>query len=229
VRALREVEPHHRARRVRRDRRAERLGQEHHDEHHRLPRSADRGALRARRHRRHRAQQRRARDRAQPAHRLRVPGVQPAAAHHGARERRAAARVPRRRRARAAAARGARRSVQVGLADRLHHTPNQLSGGQQQRVADRAGARDEPPLLLADEPTGNLDTRTSLEVLALLQKLNARRASRSRSSRTSTTSPRARSRVIRMRDGRIQSDTHSARPLIAADALAALPAREDER
>jgi putative ABC transport system ATP-binding protein len=111
----------------------------------------------------------------------------------------------------------------VGLGDRMDHKPNQLSGGQQQRVAIARALVTDPPLLLADEPTGNLDTRTSLEVLALLQRLNKGRGI----SVVLVTHERdiaaCASRVITMRDGRIVSDVVQDEPLDAAAELANLP------
>jgi len=104
----------------------------------------------------------------------------------------------------------------VGLEHRIHHTPAQLSGGQQQRVAIARALVNEPLLLLADEPTGALDSRTSLEVMALFQSLN-------RAGQTVlyvTHEPeiaRFASRIIGFRDGRVVSD--SANPQADAQQL----------
>jgi putative ABC transport system ATP-binding protein len=110
----------------------------------------------------------------------------------------------------------------VGLGNRLHHTPNQLSGGQQQRVAIARALVTNPPLILADEPTGNLDTRTSYEVLALLQELQRTRGITVVLVTHEPEIAACADRVITVRDGRILSDVrHPARDARAA--LAALP------
>ena len=115
----------------------------------------------------------------------------------------------------------------VGLAERLHHTPNQLSGGQQQRVAIARALVTEPPLLLADEPTGNLDTRTSYEVLGLLQELNRRNKITIVLVTHEPDIAACASRVINMRDGRVRSDTYNEVPVDAQKALADLPPVEE--
>jgi putative ABC transport system ATP-binding protein len=106
--------------------------------------------------------------------------------------------------------------AQVGLEARMHHTPNQLSGGQQQRVAIARALVTSPPLLLADEPTGNLDTRTSYEVLSVLQTLNR---DTGLSIVLVTHEPdiaACSSRIITMRDGRVRSDVAGPRRSAAA-------------
>jgi putative ABC transport system ATP-binding protein len=124
----------------------------------------------------------------------------------------------RQRRARAKAALAA-----VGLADRIDHTSSQLSGGQQQRVAIARALVTDPPLLLADEPTGNLDTRTSLEVLALLQKLNRERGITIVLVTHDHDIAACASRIITMRDGFLVSDAAQPAPTDAAEELARTP------
>jgi putative ABC transport system ATP-binding protein len=111
----------------------------------------------------------------------------------------------------------------VNLQERLHHTPNQLSGGQQQRVAIARALVTEPPLLLADEPTGNLDTRTSLEVLALLQELNRTQQITICLVTHEPDIAACAGRVITMRDGRVRSDVQNVDQHDAQKTLAELP------
>ena len=112
----------------------------------------------------------------------------------------------------------------VGLADRAHHHPNQLSGGQQQRVAIARALMTEPPVLLADEPTGNLDTRTSIEVMEIFQQLQRDRGI---TVIVITHEPQIAeygTRSIGFRDGRIVSDAANMRSRMASEELELLPA-----
>jgi putative ABC transport system ATP-binding protein len=97
----------------------------------------------------------------------------------------------------------------VGLSDRAHHHPNQLSGGQQQRVAIARALVNRPRLLLADEPTGNLDSHTSVEVMALLQELGRGGITVLLVTHESDIAEYS-SRVVVMRDGRVRSDQRRA-------------------
>jgi putative ABC transport system ATP-binding protein len=108
----------------------------------------------------------------------------------------------------------------VGLADRMHHVPNQLSGGQQQRVAIARALVNEPPLLLADEPTGALDTATSIEIMALFQDVNRQGKTIIVVTHELDIAQYA-GRLIRMRDGLVVSDEPVVTPKQAAGA--ALP------
>ena len=109
----------------------------------------------------------------------------------------------------------------VGLADRAQHHPNQLSGGQQQRVAIARALVNRPRLLLADEPTGNLDSRTSVEVMALLQELGRTGITVVLVTHEADIAEYS-SRVVVMRDGQVRSDTRRAqRPAVP------LPASEE--
>jgi putative ABC transport system ATP-binding protein len=95
----------------------------------------------------------------------------------------------------------------VGLGDRLGHHPNQLSGGQQQRVAIARALVNNPKLLLADEPTGNLDTRTSIEVMGIFQKLNAERGLTIMLVTHEMDIAEYGTRILGFRDGRVRTDT----------------------
>jgi putative ABC transport system ATP-binding protein len=111
----------------------------------------------------------------------------------------------------------------VGLAERADHHPNQLSGGQQQRVAIARALITKPSILLADEPTGNLDTRTSIEVMGIFQRLNIETGITVLLITHEHDIAEYGSRIISCRDGLIVSDHPVATRRIAEDELRALP------
>ena len=93
----------------------------------------------------------------------------------------------------------------VGLKDRMHHKPNELSGGQRQRVAIARALVNGPSIVLADEPTGNLDSKTGIEIMALLDEIHAKGNTVILVTHEEDIAARAR-RIVRLRDGRIESD-----------------------
>ncbi|MBZ5582322.1 MAG: ABC transporter ATP-binding protein [Acidobacteriia bacterium] len=116
----------------------------------------------------------------------------------------------------------------VGLAGREEHNPSQLSGGQQQRVAIARALVNDPRIILADEPTGALDSRTSIEIMSIFQRLN-REAGITMILVTHEPDVAAYARRnIHVKDGRIQKDVRIERPRDAGEELGNLPAEEDE-
>jgi putative ABC transport system ATP-binding protein len=114
----------------------------------------------------------------------------------------------------------------VKLDGRFDHTPNQLSGGQQQRVAIARALVNEPVMILADEATGNLDTRTSYEIMSLMQELNQN----GKTIVFVTHEPDIAafsSRTVMLRDGKVQKDAINTNPRSAKEALASLPETDD--
>jgi putative ABC transport system ATP-binding protein len=111
----------------------------------------------------------------------------------------------------------------VGLGDRADHHPNQLSGGQQQRVAIARALINNPSILLADEPTGNLDTKTSIEVMGIFQRLNQERGITVVLITHEMDIAEYGTRTVTFRDGQVVADRALTRRRLAQDELAALP------
>jgi putative ABC transport system ATP-binding protein len=117
---------------------------------------------------------------------------------------------------------------EVKLADRMYHTPNQLSGGQQQRVAIARALINDPVMILADEATGNLDSRTSYEIMVLMQELNTQQGKTIVFVTHEPDIASFSSRTISLRDGGILSDTVNAHPRLAKEVLAAFPSTPND-
>ena len=114
----------------------------------------------------------------------------------------------------------------VGLADRLDHYPSQMSGGQQQRVAIARALVNRPAILLADEPTGNLDSRTSVEIMEIFQRLNDNGLTIVLVTHEQDISQFAR-RILIFRDGKVRSDTPVLNRPRASEVLKSLPTLDD--
>lgn len=102
----------------------------------------------------------------------------------------------------------------VGLADRMNHKPAELSGGQRQRVAIARAVINDPTIILADEPTGNLDTKTSVEIMKIFEKVYREGNTIILVTHEDDISKFAR-RIVRLRDGKVESDTVNANPTLA--------------
>jgi putative ABC transport system ATP-binding protein len=111
----------------------------------------------------------------------------------------------------------------VGLSERFDHMPNQLSGGQQQRVAIARALINSPSILLADEPTGNLDSKTSIEVMGLFQHLNVERGITVLLITHESDIAEYGTRIVTFRDGQVVADRPNSRRRDASEELAALP------
>ena len=108
----------------------------------------------------------------------------------------------------------------VGLGDRLHHRPNELSGGQQQRVAIARALVNNPAIILADEPTGNLDSRSGLEIMVVVQRLNEERGITVVFVTHEWDIAQHTRRIVRLADGQVVEDQPVAQPLHAIEELA---------
>jgi putative ABC transport system ATP-binding protein len=115
----------------------------------------------------------------------------------------------------------------VGLADRMHHLPNQLSGGQQQRVAIARALVNDPSIVLADEPTGNLDSRTSVEVMGILQELNSHGITIIMVTHEPDIAQFTKRQIV-FRDGKVRSDKLNSAQRSAAEALTEMPMIDDD-
>jgi putative ABC transport system ATP-binding protein len=115
----------------------------------------------------------------------------------------------------------------VGLADRIHHYPNQLSGGQQQRVAIARALVNDPSIILADEPTGNLDSRTSVEVMGVFQELNEKGITVILVTHEPDIAQFSKRQIV-FRDGKIRSDRLNDNPKLASQVLRDMPVIVEE-